>query len=141
MSNLKENIDQIFNSQNEKAEQTKKQVETDLNKAKKYISETVIPELEKLKIGLERNGRDVVLDSNDTSASISIEFNGQEEFKYTVITDGSSAEQRTRRRDRVSGKMFEATGWFKTSSALPTEQEITNHFIQDYGKHINLPPL
>jgi hypothetical protein len=141
MVDWKSNLSDFFDKQQQKAQvNERKQKETQLE-AKNYLATEVAPALEELKSELEKHGRQVSVQIGTDSATITVAFEGNEEFDFTLqITSGSRVYPTTRFREKTDGKMYRAEGSFHSSNNTISnikKDEIIKHFLEDYQKTVS----
>jgi hypothetical protein len=139
MTDWKSDLSDFFDKQGQKVQaETERQKETQSD-VKEYLSIEVMPALEELKSELEKHGRQVSIHEGGESAGITVKFQGNEEFQFSVRAQGSRVYPETRFREKSDGKMYRAEGGFRGGTTIYNvkKDEIIKHFLEDYQRHIS----
>ena len=139
MTDWKSDLSDFFDKQGQKAQtEAERQKETQ-SAVTEYLSIEVMPALEELRSELEKHGRQISLHEGAESAGITVGFQGNEEFQFSVRAQGSRVYAETRFRERTDGKMYRAEGSFKGGTTIydVKKDEIIKYFLEGYQRHIS----
>jgi hypothetical protein len=137
MTDWKSDLSDFFDKQGQKAQtEAERQKETQSD-VKEYLSIEVMPALEELRSELEKHGRQISVHEGAESAGITVGFQGNEEFQFSVKAQGSRVYPETRFRERTNGKMYRAEGSFRGGATIydVKKDEIIKYFLEDYQRH------
>ena len=104
-----------------------------------------MPALEALKAELERHGRRVTITRGYQRAAMSVEYDDEEDIRYTVrvhvTAHGARAYPELGLRDGIGERQYTVARRFRSgaqdySAADITSDEITNHFVSEYTGHL-----
>jgi hypothetical protein len=110
-----------------------------------YLDTVAMPALEVLKQELERHGRIVTITRGRYRAGISVEYDEEEEIRYTVrahvTVHGARAYAEIGLRDWTGERQYTVDRKFRSgaqdySAADITSDEIINHFVTEYTGHL-----
>lgn len=139
MSDWRDELSEFFEKSHAADEQE------DASELARFMSGTALPAFEEITRELERHGRVATTRSSGTSATLLVQFGGEEEMSYRIqgrmFPNGVLPFAELRFRERKGLKYIRAESMFRSGPpdytlADVTSQEIIRNFISNYTRRV-----
>jgi hypothetical protein len=146
MEDWKKDLSDFFNATKEKKHQNELKLKQKTAEVASFYSSKAVPALEELKAELEKHGRQVTIHTSKEYPSITVKFEGAEEYSYAikvrVSPDRAVPYPETRFTDKKDGRTYTSEGVMRSGLqdydvSDICKDDIIRNFLVEYKLHVS----